>query len=189
MLHQILKKFSPLHLQDRNTVLYSLPRLYKLIYFCVSCPAQKRREKTSCSTTYVRPIIYYAHNYTSRNNARLILSRQHRSYLLVPGVLEVPGDPLFHLYRPYLKKNKNIIELLYFNAKEKLATKTSNLFFNIYTNRVAKLCCASTTHVQTCLATNQADSCVVISCPIGACLITICIPFLTLANKETEWYI
>ena len=121
--------------------------------------------------------------------ARLICCRQHRSYLLVPRVLEVPGDPLFHLYRPYLKKNKNIIELLYFNAKEKLATKTSNLFFNIYTNRVAKLCCASTTHVQTCLATNQADSCVVISCPIGACLITICIPFLTLANKETEWYI
>ena len=55
--------------------------------------------------------------------ARLICSRQHRSYLLVPRVLEVPGDPLFHLYRPYLKKNKNIIELLYFNAKEKLATK------------------------------------------------------------------
>ena len=118
--------------------------------------------------------------------ARLICSRQHRSYLLVPRVLEVPGDPLFHLYRPYLEKNKNILELLYFNAKEKLATKTSNLFFNIYTNRVAKLCCVSTTHVQTCLASNQADSWVVISCPIGACLITICIPFLTLATKETE---
>ena len=41
--------------------------------------------------------------------ARLICSRQHRSYLLVLEVLEVPGDPLFHLYRPYLKKNKNML--------------------------------------------------------------------------------
>ena len=97
--------------------------------------------------------------------ARLICSRQHRSYLLVLEVLEVPGDPLFHLYRPYLKKNKNMLELLYFKAKEKLETKTSNLFFNISANRVAKLCCAISTHVQTCLATNQTDSWVVISCP------------------------
>ena len=66
--------------------------------------------------------------------ARLICSRQHRSYLLVPGVLEVPEDPLFHLYRPYLKKNKNMLELLHFKAKEKLETKTSNLFFNISAN-------------------------------------------------------
>ena len=71
--------------------------------------------------------------------ARLICSWQHISYLLVPRVLEVPGDPLFHLYRPYLMKNKNMLELLYFKAKEELATKTSNLFFNISANRVAKL--------------------------------------------------
>ena len=143
-----IKWFSPLHLQDRNIGLYSLPRLYKLIYSSVICAAQKRREKTSCSTTYVRPIIYCAHNYIIPRGtyARLICSKQHRSYLLVPRVLEVPGDPLFHLYRPYLKKNKNILELLYFEAKEKLARKTRNLFFNISANRVAKLCCAITTH-------------------------------------------
>ena len=63
----------------------------------------------------------------------------------------------------------------------------TNLFLNISANRVARLSCAITTHVQTCLATNQADSWVVISCPIVASLNTTCIPFLTLATKETEW--
>ena len=87
-------------------------------YFCISCA-----EKTSCSTTYVWPIIYGAHNYIIPRVAysRLIYSRQHRSYLLVPGVLEVPGDPLFHLYRPYLKKNRTMLKLRK-NLQQKRAT-------------------------------------------------------------------
>ena len=98
--------------------------------------------------------------------ARLICSRQHRSYLLVPGVLEVPGDPLFHLYRPYLKKNKNMLELSYFKANEKLATKTSNLFFQYFCKSSYKSYVEQLPPTfKICFATKQADSWVVISCP------------------------
>ena len=58
--------------------------------------------------------------------SRLIYSRQHRSYLLVPGVLEVPGDPLFHLYRPYLEKNRTMLKLRK-NLQQKRAT-----YFSIF---------------------------------------------------------